>query len=453
MSDPRLRTHRFRSDDPDEVSDFIGRIYADNEFKAQHSVRRNVSMTGQEWNGVGIYDVDYLMPFHFRSNESRPNYLFLSCRRGIARYESDGVESACAVGDVMPISATGRSLCSTGSEGFGHLSVIIDADRVNRFLAQWVGQPTLDPLEFELVPVAPELRMQWNAAAECLRRMIRLSPIPDLAADAMVEYMLKLMVTGHANNHAALIGGDHCAPEHQTRLAIRLLEDAPMRWKTLGAIAHVLGCATEALEHGIRRMTSKSSAELRTEARFYHVNRALARGDEPDFDATLNAYGFSINGRFVREYYRRFGEPPGTTYKRNPHAAEHPLTAGSAIARLCADTINRFIDASLESGIDTADLCRLVGMSERETIDAFRTRFSRTPAQYIIERRLERARWLLECTSNSMLSIALDCGFGTQSYLSSAIRRHFGVTPRELRMRAKSNSRIGTVDKQCDSAE
>ncbi|WP_235212748.1 helix-turn-helix transcriptional regulator [Burkholderia paludis] len=100
-----------------------------------------------------------------------------------------------------------------------------------------------------------------------------------------------------------------------------------------------------------------------------------------------------------------------------------------------------------------ADLCRLVGMSERATIDAFRSQFSRTPAQYIIERRLERARWMLEHTSDSILSIALDCGFGTQSYLSTAIKRHFGATPRELRMRAASARRSGTSDGQRDPHE
>ncbi|MCA8254912.1 helix-turn-helix domain-containing protein [Burkholderia sp. AU31624] len=448
MSDPLHRTHRFHSDDPDEVSDFIGTIYADNQFTAQHAVRRNVSMTGHEWNGIGVYDVDYLMPFHFRSNDARPNYLFLSCRRGQARYESNGDDAACATGDVMPISSTGHSFCTTGGDGFGHLSVIIDADRVNRFLAQWIGRPGLEPVEFGLTPVSPELRMQWNAAAGCLRRMIRMSPIPGVAVDALLEHMLKIMVAGHANNHGALFDRDHCTPEHQTRMAIHMLEDAPLRWKTLGAIAHVLGCATEALEHGIRRLTGRSSTELRYEARFRHVNRALARGDGPDFDATLHAHGFSITARFIREYYRRFGEPPGATYRRNPHAADQPLTADTASAPLCAQTINRFIDASLESRIDTADLCRLVGMSERATIDAFRMQFSRTPAQYIIERRLERARLLLEHTSDSILSIALDCGFGTQSYLSTAIRRHFGVTPRELRMRAASAGRSRTDDGQ-----
>ncbi|PFW64684.1 AraC family transcriptional regulator, partial [Bacillus sp. AFS075960] len=61
----------------------------------------------------------------------------------------------------MPVSSTGQSLCTTGPNGFGHLSVIVDADRVNRFLAQWVGQPGLDPVVFELTPVAPELRSQW----------------------------------------------------------------------------------------------------------------------------------------------------------------------------------------------------------------------------------------------------------------------------------------------------
>lgn len=453
MSDPLPRTHRFHSDDPDEVSDFIGTIYADNQFTAQHAVRRDVSMTGHEWNGVGIYDVDYLMPFHFRSNDARPNYLFLSCRRGHAQYESDGADAGCAVGDVMPVSSTGRSLCTTGPDGFGHLSVIIDAERINGFLARWVGRPGLAPVEFALTPAAPELRAQWNAAAGCLRRMIRMSPIPDAAVDALLEHMLKLMVTGHANNHGALFDRDRCAPEHQARVAIRMLEEAPLRWKTLGAVAHVLGCATEALEHGIRRVAGKSSADLRNEARFRHVNRALARGDKPDFDATLHAYGFAITARFVREYHRRFGEPPGATYRRNPNAADQPLTADTAAAPLCAQTINRFIDASLESRIDTADLCRLVGMSERATIDAFRTQFSRTPAQYVIERRLERARWLLEHTTDSILSIALDCGFGTQSYLSTAIRRHFGVTPRALRMRTGSAGRIETDHGQRDPEE
>ncbi|CAB5154749.1 AraC family regulatory protein [Burkholderia cenocepacia] len=438
MSDSLSRTHRFNSDDPDEVSEFIGTIYADNQFTAQHAVRRNVSMSGHEWNGIGVYDVDYLMPFDFCSSDARPNYLFLSCRRGNAQYRGDGADAACVVGDVMPVSSTGQSLCTTGPNGFGHLSVIVDADRVNRFLAQWVGQPGLDPVVFELTAVAPELRSQWNSAADCLRRMIKMSPIPGVATAALLEHMLKLIVTGHPNNHGVLFDRARCAPEHQTRAAIRLLEDEPIRWKTLGSIAHVLGCATEALENGIRRMTGKSSAELRNEARFKHVNRALANGDRPDFVATLQAYGFSLTARFVREYYRRFGEPPGATYRRNPHAADHAVATPSAATPLCAQTINRFIDASLESRIDTADLCRLVGMPARATIDAFRTQFSCTPAQYIIERRLERARWLLENTTDSILSIALDCGFGTQSYLSTAIRRHFGVTPRELRARAAS---------------
>ncbi|HGO6081695.1 helix-turn-helix domain-containing protein [Burkholderia cenocepacia] len=438
MSDSLLRTHRFRSDDPEEVSDFIGRIYADNQFTPQHAVRGNVNMSGHEWNGIGVYDVDYLMPFHFRSSEARPNYLFLSCRRGDAQYRSDGSDAACVVGDVMPVSSTGQSLCTTGSDGFGHLSVIIDAERVNRFLAQWVGQPGLDPVVFELTALAPELRNQWNSAADCLRRMIRMSPIPSVAAEALLEHMLKLLVTGHPNNHGELFDRAHCAPEHQTRIAIRMLEEAPLRWKTLGAIAHVLGCATEALENGIRRMTGKSSVELRNDARFKHVNRALARGDGADFVATLHAFGFSLTARFMREYYIRFGEPPGATYRRNPHAADDLVAPHAIASPLCAQAINRFIDASLESRIDAADLCRLVGMTERATIDAFRTQFSCTPAQYIIERRLERARWLLENTSDSILSIALNCGFGTHSYLSTAIRRHFGVTPRELRSHAAS---------------
>ncbi|WP_306172632.1 helix-turn-helix transcriptional regulator [Burkholderia cenocepacia] len=88
-----------------------------------------------------------------------------------------------------------------------------------------------------------------------------------------------------------------------------------------------------------------------------------------------------------------------------------------------------------------ADLARLAGLSEHATIAAFKAQFSRTPMQYVIERRLERARWRLCNTSASILSIALDCGFGSQSYLTTLIKRHYGVTPRQLRLSANTPAR------------
>ncbi|MBN3744366.1 helix-turn-helix domain-containing protein [Burkholderia sp. Se-20373] len=452
MSDYLLNKHRFHSFDPDEVSDFIGRIYADNQFTAQHATHREVTMTGVERNGIGIYDVDYLMPFHFRSTETRPNYLFLSCRRGQAKYEGGSSDGACIPGDVMPISSSDRSFCSTGPDGFGHLSVIIDAERVRRFIAQWIGQPATDPIKFSLQPIAPEVSAQWNIAASCLRSMMRMSPVPDLAIEGLLEHMLKIVVTGHFSNYSALFNRESCTSDAQTGEAIRMIEAFPMHWKTLGAVAHALGVPSEALEHGIRRVRGKSYAELHDDARFVQVNKALLRGgDTQRFAEILLAHGFSISVRFVRQYIRRFGEPPSSTYRRNPNAVNYPSSpTSSTFEEFNRETINQFIDQSLESKLDTSEVSRFLGMSERATVEAFKIQFARTPKQYVIERRLERARWLLENTSDSILSIAMNCGFGTQSYLATAIKHQFGATPSEIRRAAFSGRTAKNDDRVTD---
>ncbi|EPZ84623.1 AraC family transcriptional regulator [Burkholderia cenocepacia] len=439
MSESSILTHSFHSDDPDEVSDFIEKIYADNRFRAQHADRKAVNMGGQEWNGIGIYDVDYEMPFHFHSPEPRPNYLFLSCRRGGSTYTSGATVAQCTVGDVMPISSTGISTCVTQPEGIGHLSVILDAGDLNDFVSQWIGRPLATPVRFDMKPVATEAAIAWNAAADCLRRMMMLTPAPEPAIRALYEHMLKHMMLRHGNNYSALFATDACATEHTARSAVALIETDPMRWKTLGSIAHALGCPTGALDNAIRRLTGRPSAALFLDGRLHGVRRALANGDD-SFSDILRAFGFTPSNRFASAYLERFGEPPTATYRRNSNADLHHDLRGFADT-LCEMQINRFIDESLGKPIGLADLARLAGLSEHATIAAFKAQFSRTPMQYVIERRLERARWRLCNTSASILSIALDCGFGSQSYLTTLIKRHYGVTPRQLRLSANTPAR------------
>ena len=58
-----------------------------------------------------------------------------------------------------------------------------------------------------------------------------------------------------------------------------------------------------------------------------------------------------------------------------------------------------------------------------------------TPFEYVMTRRLARARELLERTDRSALAIALDVGFKTPSHFTARFRREYGVTPREIRPR------------------
>lgn len=63
----------------------------------------------------------------------------------------------------------------------------------------------------------------------------------------------------------------------------------------------------------------------------------------------------------------------------------------------------------------------------------------RTFSDYVLERRLERARLLLLSTvgtSRPISTIAFDLGFGDLSYFNRTFKKRFGITPRETRARS-----------------
>jgi AraC-like DNA-binding protein len=437
VNDSSIRTRSIQSVDPDEVSAFIQDIYSDNQFVPHGRSREDISIVGRSSNGVGLYDFKSVAPFSFVAEEARSNYLFLLCTHGGSTRLSGKEETRCVLDDVIPTSSTGIAKCVSGDQGFGHLSVVLGAETVNGFVNRWVGRELIAPIRFELRPLMPHIGAQWKIAAHCLHEMMCMTPTPDMAIHSLVEHMLAILVTGHTNNHSALLSHERHTLDRLTHSAIALIHSDPVRWKTLGMIAHALDCATGELENGIVRLTGKSSRELFYEARMNGLNRALHTGRDQRFVSALRQYGFSLSDRFVREYRRRFGERPSATYRRNPGAMDLVDPSSPIGEALCERTINQFIDASLDKSISLADLAQLTGLGERAVIAAFKECFSRTPMQYVIERRLERARLLLQNTSASVLSIALECGFGTQSYLATAVKKYFGVTPRQLRLSSR----------------
>jgi transcriptional regulator GlxA family with amidase domain len=444
MSDLCVSEHYFQSKNPDEISTFIEQIYSGNQFLPRRMLKQNVSIVGRTWDGIGFYEFDSRLPFNFVTDEIRPSYLFLSCTRGNATRSHGKEATECGTGDVVATSSAGVARCVSGDQGFGHLSLVISSGRLNDFVEQWIGQPLDAPIEFELRPLSPEVAADWNSAADCLRLMATMNHPPEIAAQAMQEHMFKLLVTGHPNNHSRLLTYERYAQERTVSLAVEMIRREPMQWRTLGAIAHKLGCPMSDLENGILRFTGKRWAEFYLEARLDGVKRALSRGSDK-FIATLRAYGFSLSGRFVRTYARRFGELPSTTYRKNPNAIDVIQASPPISEALCQRTIDRFIDASLGKAITLADLAQLVEMSEHVTIAAFRQQFMRTPMGYVIERRLSRAHWLLQNTSVSILAIALECGFGSQSYMTTLIKRHHGVTPRQLRLAGRAQDTIAPI--------
>jgi len=64
---------------------------------------------------------------------------------------------------------------------------------------------------------------------------------------------------------------------------------------------------------------------------------------------------------------------------------------------------------------------------------AFKQSMGMTPTNYIAERRIERAKKLMQETNLPISEIALRSGFSSQSHFTTSFRRLAGVTPRCFR--------------------
>ncbi len=91
------------------------------------------------------------------------------------------------------------------------------------------------------------------------------------------------------------------------------------------------------------------------------------------------------------------------------------------------------MEANLGEPLPTDDIARLVGVSRRQLERLFKQHLDELPSRYYAELRLSRAQRLLQQTSQSILQVALACGFTSGSHFSNAYRARFGRTPRDER--------------------
>lgn len=97
---------------------------------------------------------------------------------------------------------------------------------------------------------------------------------------------------------------------------------------------------------------------------------------------------------------------------------------GARLARVLA-----YVETHLEREVSLEDLAREACLSAFHFARSFKAAVGMSPHAFLLQRRLERARNLLESTSLPLAEVASACGFCSQAHLSTSFKRETGVTP------------------------
>ncbi len=126
---------------------------------------------------------------------------------------------------------------------------------------------------------------------------------------------------------------------------------------------------------------------------------------------------------------------PEATELAVDRAGRVPQKAGSGLCTWQLAKVVRFIEENLEARIQVDDLCGLVRLSPSRFSTCFRISAGQSPYQYILSRRIDRAKRMLATTDAPLCQIALASGLCDQSHLSNMFKRMVGVTPLAWRRR------------------
>jgi len=101
------------------------------------------------------------------------------------------------------------------------------------------------------------------------------------------------------------------------------------------------------------------------------------------------------------------------------------------------------IESNMSSGIRVRDLASQIGVGTHQFSRLFRQTMGCSPYRFVMLRRVERGRFLLEKTALPLAEISLDLGFVSQSHFTSVFHREMRTTPQAYRsFFRKENSRI-----------
>jgi AraC family transcriptional regulator len=156
-----------------------------------------------------------------------------------------------------------------------------------------------------------------------------------------------------------------------------------------------------------------------------------------------NARVFALAERLQQQMVS--GQPLGAAYVQglsltlasyvlaSPGMARRPPLDARWTPPLNVEAIVAHVEDNLGRNLSLVELAQVAGYSPDHFTRLFKRAFLLSPYQYILRRRIARAKTLLRERRHSIVDVALAAGFSSQAHLSAMFKRSTGVTPGRYR--------------------
>jgi AraC-like DNA-binding protein len=153
---------------------------------------------------------------------------------------------------------------------------------------------------------------------------------------------------------------------------------------------------------------------------------------DADFQNLLNYAGAEL---------KRYGDDPllaralGGVLMRALHLRLFDRVVVGRQGPLDRERLESHLANNLSRRVTVAEMAQVVCMSPSHFHAQFKENVGLTPHQYLLKLRLDRAARLLRESPLPLVRVAEECGFSSQSALTTAMRRYMGLTPKRMRDR------------------
>ena len=194
-------------------------------------------------------------------------------------------------------------------------------------------------------------------------------------------------------------------------------------------------------DHALRAARDEESGEieLRPQARFVDTQLgALVAAVHAEMVA-----GFASGPLFLDSVEQALAVALVDRYAVR-HRSVQRYGGGLSPARL--RRITELVDAKADDELTLREMAQSVGLSTAHFSRMFRKSTGESPHQFVLRRRIKRAKAMLGAANSRVLDIAVSCGFKSQQHFARAFRYVCGASPTEYRQELLQRGATDTED-------